>query len=206
MPRHFAVDDRGDAVAMLRAVGFGNLVVASGAGFEASPLPFVVDDDLAEIGLHVARPNPIWQLAPCSALLTVIVSDAYISPSWYPSKTEHGKVVPTSNYEVVYVHGRLETREAEWTTRLVRDLTDANEQGRPEPWSIDDAPADYISKLAAGIVGLSLTVDRVEAKRKLSQNKSDADRSGAIAGLVDSDSERDRSVGEAMRHEMEGRS
>ena len=198
MPRPFAVDDPAEAVAMMRAAAFGHLIVADGDEFEASPLPFLVDDELTTIRMHVARPNPIWRLAPRSACLAVSVSDAYISPSWYPSKAEHGKVVPTWNYEVVYVHGRLVAQDTTWTMQLVRDLTDAHEVGRVEPWSVDDAPAEYIQKLSAGIVGLSLEVTRVEAKQKLSQNKSEADVGGAVEGLAASTSERDRAVGDAM--------
>ena len=198
MPRPFAVDEPAEAASMLRSAAFGHLIVANGDEFEASPLPFLVDDDLTTLRMHVARPNPIWRLAPRSAFLAVTVSDAYISPSWYPSKAEHGKVVPTWNYEVAYVHGRLVAQDTTWTMQLVRDLTDAHEIGRVEPWAVDDAPADYIQKLSAGIVGLSLEVTRVEAKRKLSQNKSEADVGGAIEELRARDSERDRTVGEAM--------
>ncbi len=198
LPRHFAVDDPADAVAMLRTAAFGHLIVADGDEFEASPLPFVVDDDLTLLRMHVARPNPIWRLAPRSACLAATVSDAYVSPSWYPSKAEHAKVVPTWNYEVVYVHGRLVAQNAAWTLRLVRDLTDVHETERAEPWSVDDAPADYVDQLRKGIVGLSLEVTRVEAKRKLSQNKHEADVSGTIVGLAASASARDRAVGTAM--------
>ena len=184
---------------MLRSAGFGHVVVADGDGFEASPLPFLVDDDLTELRMHVARPNPIWRLAPAPAFVAMTVSDAYVSPSWYPSKAEHGKVVPTWNYEVVYVHGRLEVCDADWTAQLVRDLTDQHERDRPDPWSVDDAPADFIAKLGQAIVGVSLEVDRIEAKRKLSQNKGDADLAGAIAGLTASSSDRERIVGAAMK-------
>lgn len=200
VPGPFAVEDSAEAVAMLRAAAFGHLMVADGDGFEGSPLPFLVDDDMTSVRMHVARPNPIWRLAPRSACLVVTVSDAYISPSWYPSKQEHGKVVPTWNYEVVYVHGRLVAQDTEWTMQLVRDLTDFHETDRLEPWAVDDAPADYIQKLSAGIVGLSLEVTRFETKRKLSQNKSAADVAGTVAGLAASPAERDRVVGEAMAH------
>ena len=203
LPSPFAVDETPEAVAMLRAASFGHLVVADGDGFEGSPLPFLVDDDLTSLRMHVARPNPIWRLAPRSACLAVSVSDAYITPSWYPSKAEHGKVVPTWNYEVVYVHGRLVAQDTDWTMQLVRDLTEAHEADRAVPWSVDDAPADYIQKLSAGIVGLLLEVTRFEAKRKLSQNKPAADVAGAVAGLGASPAERDRLVGEAMAREAD---
>lgn len=185
LPQHFREDDTGAAVAMARSSGFGHLVVAGPDGPESTPIPFLISDAGTQIRAHLARPNSIWKLAPCDALLIVPVDDNYISPSWYPSKAEHGKVVPTWNYEVVHLHGRLVARDdAEWTSAMVRDLTDLHEATLPTPWSVDDAPADYVEQLMRGIVGIELDVSRIEAKRKLSQNKSDADRAGIAAALA----------------------
>ena len=170
---------------MLRTAEFGHLVVTGPEGLTSTPVPFVISDDGSQVRAHLARPNQIWKQAPCDALLIVPVSDAYVSPSWYPSKAETGKVVPTWNYEVVHLHGRLIAHDdAEWTATMVRDLTDLHEASMPSPWSVDDAPADYIDKLMGGIVGIELEVSRIEAKRKLSQNKSESDRAGVIAGLA----------------------
>ena len=131
--------------------------------------------------------------------LVVPISDAYISPSWYPTKAEHGKVVPTWNYEVVHLHGRLVAHdEADWTEQMVRDLTVLHEAPLPSPWSVDDAPADYIAQLMRGIVGVALEVTRIDAKRKLSQNKSDTDVAGVVAGLANSSSQRSEAVRQAM--------
>lgn len=177
MPRHFAVDERADVVAMVRAAGFGHLVVHDGARFSSTPLPFVVDDELRAVRAHVARPNPIWRLAPCDALLIVAGRDDYVSPGWYPSKADHGKVVPTWNYEVVHLHGRLLPRDdAAWVAQQLRDLTDLNEAPQPAPWSVDDPPDGYVEQLQRGTVGLELEVIEVEAKRKASQNRDDRDR------------------------------
>jgi len=199
LPRHFSEDDAGAAVAMARAAGFGHLVVAGPDALMSTPMPFVISGDGAQVRAHLARPNSIWNLAPCDALLVVPVSDAYVSPGWYPSKAEHGKVVPTWNYEVVHLHGRLIAHDdTEWTATMVRDLTDLNEATLPMPWSVDDAPADYIDQLMGGIVGIELEVVRIDAKRKLSQNKSDADVAGAIAGLAGSPLPRSRAVRQAM--------
>jgi transcriptional regulator len=184
LPRHFTEDSTEAAVAMARSAGFGHLTVAGPEGLASTPLPFLVSDDGLQVRAHLARPNPIHRLAPCDALLVVPIRDAYISPSRYPSKTEHGEVVPTWNYEVVHIHGRLIAHDdAEWTAQMVRDLTDTHEAGLPLPWSVDDAPADYTAKLMRGIVGIELEVIRIDAKRKLSQNKSEPDRSAAQAAL-----------------------
>ena len=199
LPRHFREDDTGTAIEMARSVGFGHLVVHGVDGLSSTPMPFLIADDGAMVRGHLARPNAVWRSAPCEALLVVPVSDAYVSPSWYPSKAEHGKVVPTWNYEVVHLHGRLIAHDdADWTATMVNDLTDLNEASLPSPWSVHDAPADYIDQLMRGIVGVALEVSRIEAKRKLSQNKSDTDVAGIIAGLADSP----RSGAEAVRQAM----
>ena len=200
LPRHFTEDSTEAVVAMVRTAEFGHLVVSGPDGLDSTPIPFVISDDGSRVRAHLARPNQIWKLAPCEALLIVPVSDAYVSPSWYPSKADHGKVVPTWNYEVVHLHGRLIAHDdAEWTASMVADLTDLHEASRPSPWSVGDAPAGYTDKLMGGIVGIELSVSRVEAKRKLSQNKSEADRSGVVAGLANSPSPSARAVGEAMQ-------
>jgi transcriptional regulator len=200
LPRHFTEASTELAVGLARAAGFGHLIVGATEGLASTPVPFVISDDGSQVRAHLARPNAIWKLAPCEAMLIVPVSDAYISPGWYPSKAEHGKVVPTWNYEVVHLHGRLIAHDdAEWTSAMVRELTDLHEAEMPSPWSVDDAPADFTDQLMRGIVGIELEVVRIEAKRKLSQNKSDADHAGAIAGLGSSLQPRARAVGEAMQ-------
>jgi transcriptional regulator len=184
VPGHFA-EDRTDVVTeLVRGSGFGHLVVAGDDGLASTPVPFVVDDELSAVRFHVARPNRVWRAAPCEALLIVAVSDAYVSPGWYASKAEHGEVVPTWNYEVVHVHGRLVAHdEAAWLARQIRDLTDENERMMSNPWSVDDPPDGFVAGLQRGIVGIELEVVRVSAKRKLSQNRPVADRVGVIAGL-----------------------
>ena len=112
MPRPFVEPDRDAAVDMARSVGFGHVTVSGPDGPMSTPMPFLIDDAATLVRGHLARPNPILSVAPADALLVVPVSDAYISPNWYPSKAEHGKVVPTWNYEIVHVHGRLVTHDA----------------------------------------------------------------------------------------------
>jgi transcriptional regulator len=184
VPRHFAEDRDEVVLALVRSAAFGHLVVATEEDLEATPIPFVVDEALTVVRAHVARPNPIWKLAPCNALMIVAVDDAYVSPTWYPSKAEHGKVVPTWNYQVVHLHGRLVAHDdVEWVGRQIRDLTDSNEATLPAPWAVSDAPEEYIATTQRGIVGLELDVTRIEAKRKLSQNRSADDITGVASGL-----------------------
>lgn len=183
-PAHFAENNDAEVLELVRGTGFGHLVCHAKDGLFSTPLPFIVDDALGLVRFHLARANPMWRSAPCSALLIVAVSDAYISPGWYPSKAEHGEVVPTWNYEVVHVHGQLTLHDdPAWLHTQIGELTDHNETSLPRPWSVEDAPADFIAKQAKAIVGLELRVERVEAKRKLSQNRSEADHAGAIVGL-----------------------
>jgi transcriptional regulator len=163
-------------------------------------MPFLISDDASVVRGHLARPNPVWRVAPCSALLIVPVSDTYVSPSWYPSKAEHGKVVPTWNYEVVHVHGELVAHDDPvWVEQLVRDLTALNESRLSEPWSVDDAPADYVVQMVRGIVGVELLVDSLVGKRKLSQNRSAEDAAGIVAGLDTTRGRGSASIADAMR-------
>ena len=132
-------------------------------------------------------------------------ADAYISPCWYPSKVEHGKVVPTWNYEVVHLHGTIEIHDDfEWTRKMVGDLTDHNEAAVKDPdrsaaWKVADAPDDFIDRKLQAIVGVQLDVTAVEASRKLSQNKPEADRAGATEGLARSEKLRGRATADLMR-------
>ena len=185
---------------LVRSAGYGHLVVNGPDGRPTStPMPFLVDDELSAVRAHLARPNPVWKLAPTAALLIVPVTDAYVSPSWYPSKREHGRVVPTWNYEVVHLHGELVAHDhPAWTEQMVRDLTDTHEASLVEPWSVDDAPADHVAGMLRAIVGVELLVERVVAKRKLSQNRSEADHDGARRGLSRLGDPRSAAVAAAM--------
>jgi transcriptional regulator len=201
------VDDLGVAVGIVRDHGFGHLVVAGPDGLDAVPVPVVVDVPAdgggpegagLRVRAHVARANPIWRAAPCPALLIVSPDDAYISPGFYPSKSRDPKVVPTWNYELVHVHGTLQARpDPVWLEALVRELTARHEATMAEPWAVDDAPADFIERMLRAIVGIELEVSRVEAKRKLSQNRSAEDVAGVVAGLAGRD-DRSAAVSRAL--------
>lgn len=155
---------------------------------------------------HFARANPHWRtLDGAGALMIVPVVDAYVSPSWYPSKHEDARVVPTWNYEVVHLHATVRVRDDPvFVEAVVRALIDLNETHRvqfastPAVWSVDDAPAAFIARQLRAIVGVELTIDRVEAKRKLSQNRSEQDQAGVVYGLRSSGDPRRGAVADAM--------
>jgi transcriptional regulator len=149
---------------------------------------------------HVARGNAHGLAAAGRPSVAVFQGPhAYISPSWYPSKKEHGKVVPTWNYIAVHAHGALEAiDDREWLLQHVAALTDRNESGRETPWSVGDAPEDYIDGMLKGIIGLSLTVSRLEGAWKMQQHRTPADRQGLIDGLAASDDAAARSVASIM--------
>jgi transcriptional regulator len=204
IPAHFAGPD--DAlVTLLGSAPLADLVTSTADGLIATPLPLLFEPSVGEHGAlhgHVARKNPHWTAglieagAPSIAILRG--PDAYISPNWYPAKAEHGRVVPTWNYLTVHIHGRLVSHDdPEWTEALVRRLTEHFEAPRPAPWSVDDAPEAYIRGQVRAIVGVELVITSIEAKYKLSQNRSEADQAGVIDGL------RDGSASEqALRAEM----
>jgi transcriptional regulator len=184
-PSFNRVEDRDEARRMVAAVGAGELVTVGADGYPvATLLPVLWRGDT--VVAHLARANPHWsQIGDDSpALLVVTGPQAYVSPSWYAAKAEHGRVVPTWNYTSVHLTGRVRVRDDDaWLREMVTALTAAHESHREQPWSVTDAPGPYVEGQLRGIVGLELTVERVEAKAKLSQNRSEADRAGVVAGL-----------------------
>jgi len=188
VPKHFAVADA-DVIDLLRHHGAADLVTATADGLVATFLPFVFDPTVGERGAllgHVARNNDQWRRPPVGdAMVIVRGPDAYITPSWYAAKTEHGRVVPTWNYVTAHVYGRLVVHDdPSWVRALVRRLTAKHESGFDRPWSVDDAPERYIAGQLRAIVGLELVISRIEAKAKLSQNRPAADIDGVIEGLA----------------------
>lgn len=180
---------------------FGALVTASpSSGLFATHLPLVLDRARGALGVlegHVARGNPHHQLALAEGDALVIFqgADAYVTPSWYAAKSEHGRVVPTWNYVAVHAYGALRfIDDAGFLTRHLDALTARHESRRERPWSVADAPAEYIEQLRRGIVGVELAITRLEGKWKMSQNRSDADIDGVVRGLASSPDEGDRTV------------
>ena len=187
IPAHFTPDEAlvGE---LLHHHGAADLVTQTADGLVATMLPFIYVPQVGEHGVlqgHLARNNSQWKLqAQGESLVIVRGPDAYISPSWYASKAEHGRVVPTWNYVTAHVYGRLVVHDdAAWTQDLVRRLTVKHEASSAHPWSVDDAPPEFIAGQLRAIVGVELLITRIEAKAKLSQNRPPADVEGVIEGL-----------------------
>lgn len=184
VPKPNAVPDD-EARAMIAAADIAHLVSTTSGGLVATTLPVLLDGD-SLLG-HVARANSQWRDAvPGSESMAIIAGpDAYVSPAWYATKREHGRVVPTWNYTSVHVYGTLVAHDdADWKLDLVRRLTERHESRLPERWSVDDAPADYIERMLGAIVGLELQITRIDAKRKVSQGRDERDIDGVIAALA----------------------
>lgn len=183
----------------------GLLVTHGDNGLEASPIPFLLYADEGKHGIlraHVAKANTHWKsLAGHAECLVVFQGlDGYVTPSWYPSKTETHKVVPTWNYATVQVWGHAAVIEdPAWLRRQLDDLTARQEMLRPQPWSVGDAPTDYITTQMKAIIGIEIPISRIDGKWKMSQNKDDADREGVIAGMrSDTDPHRNIRVAEVV--------
>lgn len=200
-PAQFAETDPDAIAAMIEAARLATLVTHGPQGLYATHLPFLFEREPMRLIGHVARANPHRALCGDGEAMVIINGpEAYISPSWYPSKAADGKQVPTWNYEAVHLYGTIDwIDDPAHLLDVVTRLSDRHEAGRAQPWSVADAPADYVERLLRGIVGVTLTVTRVEAKRKMGQNKPESDRLGVIEGLALSPDPRDRLVADAMK-------
>jgi transcriptional regulator len=187
IPAHFAPDPALVAE-LLTHQGASDLITVTEQGLVATMLPFVYVPSAGPHGAlhgHLARNNSQWQLPVTGEALVIVRGpDAYITPGWYASKREHGRVVPTWNYLTAHVYGEFVVHDDPvWTEDLVRRLTLKHEAYRDHPWSVDDAPRPFIEGQLRAIVGVELLISRVEAKAKLSQNRPAADVAGVIEGL-----------------------
>jgi transcriptional regulator len=188
LPKHFTADER-EWRELLGGIRAADLVTPTAGGLFATFLPLIYDQatggERGSLLGHVARKNDHWRLEPSGESLVVVHGpDGYVSPGWYASKREHGRVVPTWNYLTAHIYGELVVHDdAAWLEALVRRLTERHEAPRPAPWSVDDAPRDYVDGQLKAIVGVELKIIRVEAKAKLGQNRSSADIDGVIEGL-----------------------
>ncbi|MGD9981447.1 MAG: FMN-binding negative transcriptional regulator [Hyphomonadaceae bacterium] len=196
VPTHFATDDVDGLIERLARRWAGVLITIDADGAPvATHMPILWDSSRRIATGHIARANPQWRQGPGKGLIVLGGAEAYVTPAWYPSKAEHGKTVPTWNYEAVHITGRVEWfDDPARLESVVRDLSALHEEGRAEPWTIGDAPRAYIDALLRGFVSVTLIADRIEAKRKLSQNKSEADFHGVAHGMAASD--------ESMAHEV----
>jgi transcriptional regulator len=203
-PRSFAIDDLQQMQQHMLDTRLAMVVTHGAQGLQASHLPLLLRPDEGPNGTlygHFARANPQWKELQegAEALVIFAGADAYVSPGFYPGKAEHGKVVPTWNYVAVHAYGTAQViTDAEPLLDLVSALTDRHEAGRAQPWKVADAPADYIDGMLKAIVGFALPIQRLEGKRKLSQNRSSADMAGVREGLAASPDAQDRALAHLM--------
>lgn len=196
-PPHFREERLEIQHALIRAHPLGLLISSGEDGLLANPVPFLLDAEAAPKGVlraHLARANRQWQaLAAGQPALVVFQGvDTYITPSWYETKKETGKVVPTWNYAIVQVRGPVRVVEdREWLRRQITALTAEHESSRSEPWAVTDAPEDFVEAQLKGIIGIEMTIETIEGKWKVSQNRPAADRAGVAAAL---EAERDTST------------
>ena len=187
LPKHFEQHDPDALQGLMREHPLAMLVTTGADGVTADHVPLEYDIPSGTLRGHVARANPLWRHADGQPVLAVFRgAEAYITPSWYPSKAEHHKVVPTWNYAVVHAHGTLRALDdAPWLRDLVGRLTDHHEAPRAQPWAVGDAPDDYVQQMLRAIVGIEIPVTRLVGKWKISQNRNEADRLGVADGLAE---------------------
>lgn len=198
-PAAFAVDDTAELHAMMRQCHLATFVTATVDGPMVTPLPLLLSEGEGGLGVlygHLARPNPQWKAGVIGHGMAVFMGpDAYVSPSWYASKNDHHKVVPTWNYTLVQASGPVEFfDEPERLLEVVTRLTGLHESGRGLPWAVTDAPEDFIKAQLRGIVGLRMPIATLKGKRKMSQNRPEADRLGVRQALAASGESKDRIV------------
>jgi transcriptional regulator len=208
-PAAFREADTAKLHVMMEGAGLATLVTQSDNGPLVSHLPLLLDPAAGATGVltgHLARANPQWKASDLSqpAVAVFLGPDAYISPNYYPSKHDDPRTVPTWNYVAVHARGRLETfDDPEQLLALVTRLTERHEQrsakSAVKPWAVSDAPADYLGKMVRAIVGVRLTIESIDGKKKLSQNRSEADQQGVVAGLSGSTDPNERGVAALMR-------
>jgi transcriptional regulator len=189
VPGFTRIDDLADVHEVMRAHPLAQFVTATTEGLLASPLPAIVAPGEGEFGTlyaHLARPNPQWSTPVLGEALAIFLAhDAYVSPSFYATKAETHKVVPTWNYENVHAYGAPEFfDDPARLLDVVTRLTERHEGGRASPWAVSDAPVDFISAMLKGIVGIRMPITRLLGKRKMSQNRNVADRRGVAEGLM----------------------
>jgi transcriptional regulator len=187
IPKHFEETRLHVLHAMIQANPLATIVTLVDNQFNANHIPMVLDADTGVLRAHIARANSLWKAFNQDIGCMVIFQGptSYISPSYYPSKLETEKVVPTWNYAVVHVHAKLKViDDAKWILNQINDLTTQQESRRDQPWHVSDAPEDYVEKLLQALIGLEMTITHIEGKWKVSQNQKPVDHQGVIDGLI----------------------
>ena len=207
-PPAFRMQELADLHQAMRLARSATLVTATDDGLVATLVPMLVEPNEGDNGTlyaHVARANPQWMRPPLTEALAIFNgAEAYITPSWYAAKRETHKVVPTWNYEAIHAYGPVEFfDDVDRLRDVVTRLTDLHEAARAERWAVTDAPAEFIASQLKGIVGVRMPITRIDGKRKMSQNRSAADRAGVIAGLSESERSDDHTVAAMMTKDLD---
>ncbi len=192
LPKHFTENDVQEMHALMRAHPLATLITQGPAGLNANHIPCLLSDtsDWGTLQAHIARANPLWKAGEALGEVLVVFQgeERYISPSAYATKAEHGKVVPTWNYTAVHAYGELRViDDPAWLRQQVSKLTATHEANQAQPWSIEDAPTDYIDKMLSALVGIEIVITRLLGKWKVSQNQPPENRASLIAALEKSD-------------------
>lgn len=208
--KHHQLTNRDAIFSLMEAYPLGAWVCHAEGALVANHIPFYLDRSEGPFGTlvgHVSRANSIWRnlsTATCSVVMFQ-GPQAYITPGWYPSKQEHGRVVPTWDYAVAHVHGTARAVEDErWLLKMLNRLADFHEAKQQAPWKVADAPASYIKKLSRAIVGIEIPVERLEGKLKASQDEAMQDRKGTVAGLRNSSRDEEKAMAGLVMSEIDG--
>ncbi len=210
LPKHFEERDPERLRSHIQRYPLGSLVTATASGLDADHIPFVFADTGNAAGTlhgHIARANPLSREVVCDASALVIFQgpDSYISPSWYPSTRENARVVPTWNYAVVHVHGVLRfVDDPAWVRSHVETLTREHEGKRDPPWAVTDAPADFVEKMVAAVVGIEISITQLVGKWKVSQNRSISDRVGVVEALEHEGTPSGATIAALIRETLDG--
>lgn len=206
LPEHFAQDDRERIIEFLHGHPFATVVLQLDGSLHPTPIPLIYQpagEGWGKFIGHVARINRMWRADPEQEVLVIINGrDTYITPNWYPGKQVHHKVVPTWNYATVHAWGRITANnDAKFKRMVTAVLTNIHEKTNQPRWKVGDAPQDYISMQLGKIVGIEIQIDRLVAKWKLSQNRTEEDREGVMRGLEERDDGQDANVLAMMKSE-----
>lgn len=207
-PVHHRETDPARLHALIRARPLGLLVTHGPAGLIANPIPFLLDPERGDNGTlvaHMARANPQWREADNAREALVVFQDvdSYITPAWYETKRETGKVVPTWNYAAVHAYGPMRAIEdPAWLRDQVTRLTGRHEASRETPWQVTDAPENFIAMQLRAIVGIEIPIARMEGKWKVSQNRSEADRAGVVEGLREAGDDASRRMADLVAGQL----
>lgn len=208
VPTHFREDRLPVLHEAIRRFGFGTLVTHGPSGLEASHIPLLLDDSQGPFGAlygHLARPNPQWKGigSGTPALAIFLGPNTYISPSWYPTKQETGKVVPTWNYLAIHAYGEVGTfDDPERMREHVTQLTRTHESARPAPWAVSDAPSEFIDSMLRGIVGVVIRITRLDGKWKMSQNRPGQDQASVLERLMGEGGPDQAAVADIIRNRL----